>query len=143
KVMTEQYTFVSKLIEARFPPYAKAIPKEQDKHVVLERDVLKRALSRIVILANEKSRAVLLHMQDSQLTLVANNQEHEEAMEHLEAKTQGDELKIGINAGYLQDVLNSVPEGPLQLSMTNSDSSVLVESLQDETYQYIIMPMKI
>ncbi|WP_133130131.1 DNA polymerase III subunit beta [Legionella yabuuchiae] len=143
KVMTEQYTFVSKLIEARFPPYAKAIPKHQDKHVILDRDVLKRALSRIVILANEKSRAVLLHLQESQLTLVANNQEQEEAMETLEAKTQGDELKIGINASYLQDVLNHVPEGPLQLSMTNSDSSVLVESLKDETYQYIIMPMKI
>lgn len=143
KVMTSQYTFVSKLIEARFPPYAKAIPKDQDKLVIIDRDALKRALTRIVILANEKSRAVLLHLQPSQLTLIANNQEQEEAMETLEAETKGDELKIGINASYLLDVLNFVGEGPLRLSMTNSDSSVLVESLADENYQYIIMPMKI
>jgi len=85
----------------------------------------------------------LLHIQQAQLTLVANNQEQEEAIESLEAQTQGEELKIGINASYLLDVLNHLPEGMLSLSMSTTESSMLVESLQDEHYQYIIMPMKI
>lgn len=143
KLTTGQYTFITKLIEARFPPYAKAIPKDQDKQVIIDRELLRRALSRIVILANEKSRAILLHLQPALLTLVANNQEQEEAIETIEAETLGDELKIGINASYLLDVLNNLNDGPLRLSMTNSDSSILVESLQDDNYQYIIMPMKI
>lgn len=143
KVSTQQYTFSTKLIEARFPAFSKAIPRDQNKQVIIDRDVLKRALSRIVILAHEKSRAVLLHIQADQLTLIANNQEQEEAIESLTATTQGDELKIGINAGYLLDVLNYVVDGPLRLSFSNNDSSVLVESLQDEHYLYIIMPMKI
>lgn len=143
KLTTEQYTLSSKLLEARFPPYVKAIPKGQDKQVVIDRDLLKRALSRIVILAHEKSRAVLMHIQSNQLTLIANNQEQEEAIEVLNAQTQGDELKIGINASYLLDVLSHVEEGPLRLSFLNMDSSILVESIQDEQYQYIIMPMRI
>ncbi|WP_412754259.1 DNA polymerase III subunit beta [Legionella donaldsonii] len=143
KLSSQEYTFQSRLIEARFPPYAKAIPKEQDKFVLLDRDVLKRALARIAILAHEKSRAVLLHVQPALLTLVANNQEQEEAMESLEAHTDGNELKIGINAGYLLDVLNFVPEGLIRLSMSTTDSSILVESVQDEHYQYVIMPMKL
>ncbi|WP_347252483.1 hypothetical protein [Legionella sp.] len=48
-----------------------------------------------------------------------------------------------MNAGYLLDVLNSVAEGLLRISMSSTDSSILVESLQDEQYQYIIMPMKL
>ncbi|KTC84937.1 DNA polymerase III subunit beta [Legionella brunensis] len=143
KLSTRQYTFQSKLIEARFPPYVKAIPKQQDKFVLLDRDSLKRALSRIVILAHEKSRAVVLHMQPGILTLIANNQEQEEAMETLEAHTDGNEIKIGINAGYLLDVLNFFSEGLVRLSMSATDSSILVESVQDEQYQYIIMPMKL
>jgi DNA polymerase III subunit beta len=143
KLVTQQYTFLTKLIEARFPPYAKAIPTAQDKEVVIDRDVLKRALSRIIILANEKSRAVLMHVQSGQLTLIANNQEQEEAVETLPAETKGDELKIGINAGYLLDVLNFIGDGALRLSLANADSSILVESLQDQHYSYIIMPMKI
>ena len=143
KVVTGQYTFLTKLIEARFPPYIKAIPTDQDKQVIIDRDLLKRALSRIIILAHEKSRAVLLHVQSGLLTLVANNQEQEEAIESLPAETVGDELKIGINANYLLDVLNHIADGPLRLSMATTNSSILVESLKDEHYMYIIMPMKI
>ena len=110
---------------------------------MIARDLLKRALSRIIILANEKSRAVLLHIQSGQLTLIANNQEQEEAIESLSAETEGDELKIGINANYLLDVLNYIEDGLIKLSFLNTDSSILVESLQDEHYAYVIMPMKI
>ncbi|MCH9756555.1 MAG: DNA polymerase III subunit beta [Gammaproteobacteria bacterium] len=143
RLVTEQYTFSSKLVEARFPPYTKAIPRGQDKSISLDRDALKRALSRIVILAHEKSKAILLHLQPNLLTLIANNQEKEEAVESLEAETEGDELKIGINAGYLLDVLAVLPEGAVKLSFSTTDSSILVESPLDEQYQYIIMPMKI
>lgn len=143
KLVTEQYTFSSKLIEARFPPYLRAIPRDQDKQVLIDRDLLKRALSRIIILANEKLRAVLLHVQPDQLTLIANNQEQEEAIESVPAQTQGEELTIGINASYLLDVLNHLSEGPVRLSLSNTDSSILVESVNDDNYQYIIMPMKI
>lgn len=143
KLITSQYTFISKLIDARFPLYEKAIPKNQDKHVSVERDVLKRALSRIIILAHEKSRGITLHLEPNQLTLIANNQEQEEAIETLEAQTQGDDIKIGLNASYLLDVLNYMQEGLLRISMKDADSSILVESLQDENYQYIIMPMRI
>ncbi|MDF1677470.1 MAG: DNA polymerase III subunit beta [Legionellaceae bacterium] len=143
KLVTKQYTFSSKLLEARFPPYTKAIPQGQNKSVCLDRDILKRALSRIVILAHEKSKAILLHLQPNLLTLIANNQEKEEAIESLEAKTEGEALKIGVNAGYVLDVLNVLPEGEVQLSFSTTDSSILVESPADENYQYIIMPMKI
>ena len=143
KLTTGEYTFQSRLIEARFPPYTKAIPKAQDKFVLIDRDTLKRSLSRIVILAHEKSRAVMLHMQQGSLTLIANNQEQEEAVEALEAHTDGNEIKIGINAGYLLDLLNFVDEGLIRLSLSTTDSSILVESMQDENYQYIIMPMKL
>jgi DNA polymerase III subunit beta len=143
KLNSCEYIFQSRLIEARFPSYTKAIPRAQDKFVLLDRDILKRALARIVILAHEKSRAVMLHVEQASLTLVANNQEQEEAMECLEAETEGDELKIGINGNYLLDLLNSVNEGLIRLSMSTTDSSILVESVQDENYQYIIMPMKL
>jgi DNA polymerase-3 subunit beta len=143
KLITKQYVFASKLIEARFPPYIKAIPRAQDKSIIIDCGTLKRSLSRTVILAHEKSRAVLLHLQPGVLTLIANNNEQEEATESLPAETQGDELKIGLNATYLLDVLNHFGDGMIRLSMSNTDSSILVESLQNDKYQYIIMPMKL
>jgi len=77
------------------------------------------------------------------LTLIANNQEHEEAVETLEADIEGDEIKIGLNAAYVIDVLNCIGEGTIQLSLSTSESSILIESPGDEYFQYILMPMKI
>lgn len=143
KVVTSKFVFLSKLIEARFPPYTKAIPRDQDKQVTIDCSLLKRALTRTVILAHEKSKAVLLHLQPGQLTLIANNNEQEEAVETLVAETSGDEIKIGLNASYLLDVLNHFDSGLIRLSMSSNDSSILIESTQQDLYQYIIMPMKI
>jgi DNA polymerase-3 subunit beta len=140
---TSQFRFSSKLIEARFPPYAKAIPKDHEKIVIIDRDLLKRALSRIVILANEKLRAVVLRIEPNSLTLLASNKEQEEGIETLSAETQGGSLTIGLNATYLLDVLNYFNEGPLRLAFGDADSSILVQAVSDEHYQYIIMPMKL
>lgn len=142
-VVTNQFTFLSKLIEARFPPYAKVIPRDQNKQIIIACSVLKRALTRSIILAQEKTKAVTFHVQANQLTLIANNNEQEEAVETLEAQTSGDELKIGLNASYLLDVLNYFNEGEVKISLSQTDTSILIESVGNEQYQYIIMPMKI
>ena len=142
KFMSSQYTFVSKLIESRFPAYEKVIPKHHDKQVTVDRELLKRALSRMMILANEKLRAVTLYVQPNQLVLVAHNQQKEEATETLLAQTTGGELEININASYLFDVLNYIDGASVRISLGDASQSILVESLQDPLYQYIIMPMK-
>ncbi len=142
KLVSQQYTIVTKLIEARFPVYTKVIPKDQDKHVIVDRDLLKRALGRIMILANEKLRAITLLIQPNQLTLIANNQQKEEAVEDIMAQTEGADLEISINASYLFDVLNYIDGNSVRLSFSDTNNSILVESLQDPLYQYIIMPMK-
>lgn len=143
KLVANSFTLLSKLIEARFPPYRKAIPRAQDKLIVVDGASLKRSLARIVILAHEKSKAVTLHLQSGQLTLIAHNNEQEEAVESLAAQTQGDELKIGFNATYLSDILNYLGEGEVSLSLSDTSSSILIESPHYEGYQYLIMPMKI
>ncbi len=143
RIHTEILSFITKLTETRFPMYTRAIPVNNDKFVIMERDALKRALARIVILANEKSHAVLLHIQPGFLTLIANNQAQEEAQEQIAALINGNELKIGVNSNYLLDVLNHLPNGALRLSFSTIEQSILIEMVTNADYQYIIMPMKI
>ena len=55
----------------------------------------------------------------------------------------GDSLEIGVNAGYLIDVLSNIASGEVRLSFSNASGSILIESLAAPMSQYIIMPMKI
>jgi DNA polymerase-3 subunit beta len=140
---TAQYHWDSKLIDARFPPYQRAIPTQQDKWVYVDKEQLRKALSRTMILANERFKAVVLSWSEAELHLVAYNQEQEEAVEIVTADVQGEDMKIGVNANYLLDVLAHLPDGQIELSFSNPDSSILVQSSQDKHYQYFIMPMKL
>ena len=142
-VHTSCYTFMTKLVESRYPAYHKVIPRHLSTFVLVDRDFLKRSLNRITILAHEKTRAIILSLQQTGLCLIANNQQHEEATEELEAQIDGEYFRIGINAVYLLDVLNHLPEGLIRLSFVDADSSILLETLADENYQYVIMPMKL
>ena len=143
RITSAQYSFITKLTDANFPCYQKAITLEYDKFIQIDRDALKRALARILILANEKSRGVLMQIQPEGLTLIAHNQEQEEAQESIAALIDSPVFKIGVNANYLHEVLHYLPDGMINLSMISEDKSILVQSLRNPDYQYIIMPMKI
>jgi DNA polymerase-3 subunit beta len=140
---TAQYHWDSKLIDARFPAYQRAIPMEQTKRVFVDKEQLRKALVRTMILANERFKAVVLSWQQSELHVIAYNQEHEEAVEIVNADISGEDMKIGVNAHYLLDVLSHMQDGPVELSFNTPDSSILVQSLNDKYYQYLIMPMKL
>lgn len=143
KVQTAAYSFTSKLLESRFLPYHQVIPKQLNTFVLVDRDALKRSLTRILIVANEKTRPVIVEIESGRFTLIANNQEQEEAIESIEATVDGEGMRIGLNPIYLLDVLQIFQEGLVRLSFYNADTSILVESLHDDAYQYIIMPMKL
>ncbi|TLY67507.1 MAG: DNA polymerase III subunit beta, partial [Gammaproteobacteria bacterium] len=71
--------FTSKLIDGRFPEYARVIPSNPPKTVEADRENLRQALQRTAILSNEKYRGIRLTARPDLLTLQAHNPEQEEA----------------------------------------------------------------
>ena len=142
-IQTKSYTFITKLVESRYPSYSRVLPRQLSTFALIDKDILKRALSRITILAHEKTKAIILSLDSNSLCLIGANQQQEEATEEIEAQVDGAALRIKINAAYLIDVINHLPDGLLRLSFADADSSILLETLADESYQYVIMPMKL
>src|SRR5438477_2086455 len=70
--------FTSKLIDGRFPEYARVIPSNPPKTVEADRENLRQALQRTAILSNEKYRGIRLTARPDLLTLQAHNPEQEE-----------------------------------------------------------------
>lgn len=143
RVKSEHYCFSSKLIDSQFLPYQQAIPKQSLTFVLVDRDIIKRALMRVMIVMTDKARPAVLEIGEQTLTLLAQNQEQEQVVEQLVATVEGAPIRIGMNPYYLLDVLNVLPEGMVRLSFSTPDKSILIESLGDMHYQYILMPMKL
>lgn len=136
-------TFTARLLDGKFPDYKRVMPSGSDKRALLNKDTLSEVLRRVAILSNEKSRGVIFSFApDGSVEVRANNAEHDEAVEVLQSKFQGDGIELSFNAAYLQDVL-SVISGDVQLQMSQSNASVLVNQLGDERHQFVIMPMRL
>jgi len=137
-------TFTSKLIDGKFPDYRQVIPEKGKKTILAEREDLKQVLSRVAILSNEKYRGVRLILNSGQLQVFANNPEQEEAEELLPVHYEGDRLEIGFNVSYLLDVLSVTHSVNVRLSLSDANSSALIEEVTDKLDSlYVVMPMRL
>ncbi len=145
QVNTANTTFVSKQIEGRYPDYERVIPQAGDKLLLCDRIELRKMLSRISILANEKFQGVRLNLSHNNLSVTANNPEQEQAEESMEINYQGEPLEIGFNVSYLIDVLDHIGEEVEQVQLVLSDpaSSALIQAAGGGTALYVVMPMRL
>ncbi len=143
RAVSEGFVFTSKLVDGRFPDYRRVLPRSSDKVLIADREGLRQAFARAAILSNEKFRGVRLNMQQNLLRITANNPEQEEAEELLDVEYAGSELEVGFNVSYVLDVLNTLKCEQIKLSMTDANSSALIEDASRDDAQYVVMPMRL
>jgi DNA polymerase-3 subunit beta len=109
----------------------------------LDRVVVQQALQRAAILSNEKFRGVRFVLTEKKLTIISNNSEHEEAQEEIETDYHGEAIDIGFNVNYLMDGLNNISSAVAIFSFGDPNSSILITTLENEEFRYVVMPMRI
>lgn len=140
---TSEFRLTSKLVDGKFPDYRRVLPVGGAQILHADRATLHQAFSRAAILSNEKFRGVRLSLAKDTLEIVANNPEHEEAEETVSVDYQGDEFEIGFNVNYLLDVLSAISDSTVRITLTDSNSSALIEESESSDSQYVIMPMRL
>ena len=143
RIIDQEFTFTSKLVDGRFPDYRRVLPRGGDKVVTANREWLRSAFSRVSILSNEKFRGVRLNFSAGELKITANNPEQEQAEEVVEVSYDGPDLEIGFNVSYVLDVLNTLKTEDVSFTLSDSNSSALVEGTGDNEAMYVVMPMRL
>ncbi|MFQ6372537.1 DNA polymerase III subunit beta [Shewanella sp. YIC-542] len=143
RATTSVAVLTSKLVDGRFPDYRRVLPKGGDKIVLASRNALRQALLRASILSNEKFRGVRVQLENALLKITANNPEQEEAEEIIDVEYNGEPLEIGFNVSYLLDVLNSLKTDDVRITLSDGNSSALIENHQEEDSMYVVMPMRL
>ncbi len=133
----------SKLIDGKFPDYDKVIPLASDNVAIVDRDLLKQALSRSAILANETYKGVRVTLDKDLLGIQTNNPKHEEAEDELQIDYSGQPIEIGFNVVYLLDVLNAIDSESAELNVSDNVSSMVIHPADDKQSTYVVMPMRL
>ena len=106
----DREVIVSRKIDGKFPNYQQVIPADNNLKVKVNTQALVQALTRVALLADEKSKMVRFEIKEGSLTLVSDHTELGGAQEEVEIPYKGEEVRIGLNAKYILDVLNVVEE---------------------------------
>lgn len=137
------HTLMSKLIEGKFPDYNKVIPKNHPKVIDLSRTIFQSALQRAAIMTTDKFKGVRLVLEDDKMIVSASNADQEEASDELDISYSDTELDIGFNVNYLMDVLSNLKTENIQLQFNDANASALLTLPNDESFKYVVMPMRI
>ena len=136
-------TLTTKLVDGRYPDYERVIPSQIGRFAEIDKDALKRALSRAAILTNEKFRGVRLSFEPGLLKLLAHNPEQDEAQEEVEIHYDGDNISIGFNISYLMDVLGAIDGEILSVQFQDGSNSSIWRGRGEQSETFVVMPMRI
>lgn len=143
RAITTDFTFTSKLVDGKFPDYERVLPRTINKTVFGNRTDLRQAFSRASILSNEKYRGIRLLLSNGTVQIIANNPEQEEAEETVSVDYEGESLEIGFNVSYLLDVLSVLSGEQVKVSLSDGNSSALLEESVESDSVYVVMPMRL
>lgn len=110
---------VCRLIEGRFPNYEAVIPTQNPNKLTIDRAALLNSLRRVSIFANQSTHQVRFRITGQELFLSAEDLDYaNEAKERLSCSYEGDDMEIGFNSRFFQEMLNNIDQNEIRLEMS-------------------------
>lgn len=142
-VKTGSTVLMVRLIEGKYPNYQQLIPNNLKKTASINRESLLSSIRRVSLLSNQKSKGVTIALANGKMEISSNNPELGDAKEEIDVDYTGEDLKIGFNAKYILDILNSFQDDNLSLELDSQLSPGLIRPENDINYTCVVMPMRI
>ncbi len=129
-------------IDGQFPDVARLLPEAFEVEVDLPRSELRDVVRRAGVMAL-RNAPLRLRFAEGELTISAQSQDVGETTESLPAAYTGDPLEIGFNAEFLADGVDSVYGDTVRLKLINPLRPGLITSPDDDSFWYLIMPIRL
>lgn len=126
----EGRTIFSRVLDGKFPAYERIIPSENEKKVLVSRNILMAALKR-VILAADGNRAVNFTLSTNTLTLNSASFDIGSAEESVAAQYEGEKLQVVLNGNFMLDFLDVSQHESITIALKDPKSAALLTDGDD------------
>jgi DNA polymerase-3 subunit beta len=141
-----QRVLICRMLTGQFPNYEAVLPRENNRVLQLDKEAISAAVRRVALLADERSRAVRMHLEKGQLEISSSSGEYGEAREVLDSAYEDEAMQIGFNYQYLLDFFGVVEgAGKISLELKDEQSAGQLRPVDQGAYRYryVVMPMRI
>ncbi len=136
----------TRLIEGPYPGYEQVIPKDNDKHAIIDKPSFISALKRMSVVASDQTHRIRLGFNAGLLKFSVSTPDLGEAQDELPIKYEGDPLEIGFNAAYLLEILRYIPTDEVRLTFKAAERAATIEPEGwDDAAKYLtlLMPLRL
>ncbi len=139
-------TIISRVIEGPYPDYERVIPKDSPARATIDREILSASLRRAMVFAHPVGRLVAFRFNRDGLRLEAETHDVGHSEEEVECDYQGEEIRIGFNAGLLLEILRHMATDKVAIELSNPFSAGLLKPVTpkpDTDQLYLLMPIRL
>lgn len=137
------YKIISKLIEGNYPDFEKVIPENTKFILSVEKTTLKNSLNIISKVVNQQYKGVKFTPSKESLHLISSNTDSEIGEDSIPATYDGEELSIGFNISYVQDVIDSIGGNQVVIKINDQNSGCVLNDPEAPESVHVIMPMRV
>jgi len=142
-LISDNTTIISRLIDGNFPNYSQVLPTDFENTIVIDRLEFLNSLQQASIFVEERTKGVKLVFKKSQLNIFSHS-ERGQAKTQISTKNFDKEIEIAFNIHYLISILEKLTSDEVNMVVPGGENqSCMLSSPIDETYQYVVMPMRI
>lgn len=140
----DEVNLVSRLIEGQYPDYQQIIPKDSKTKAIIRTEEFIKLIKGTSLFCKPGINDLSLSFEPSsgKIILSAVNNQLGENVSEADAKLTGEPNKIVFNYRYLLDGLINMKAAEVSLEIVNDNNPGLLKPVGEETYLYIIMPIK-
>ncbi|MCP4551096.1 MAG: DNA polymerase III subunit beta, partial [Bacteroidetes bacterium] len=137
---------VCRLIDGRYPNYDAVIPSDNPNVLTIDRLSLLNSIKRVAIFANQSTHQVRFKISGKELTLSAEDLDYaNEAKERLTCNYEGEDIKIGFNSRFLQEMLTNLEIDEVRFKMSAPNRAGLILPVETENQHedilMLVMPV--
>jgi DNA polymerase-3 subunit beta len=142
----ENFKLICRLIDGKYPNYEAVIPAQNPNKLTIDRLSLLSAMRRVAIFANKSTLQVRFKITGQELLLSSEDLDFSnEAKERLSCNYEGEDMEIGFNSRFFQEMLSNLEQDTIRLEMSapNRPGILLPVDNQNENEDILMLVMPV
>ena len=127
------YVLICRLIEGRYPNYEAVIPKNNPNQLTIDRQTFLSAIRRVAVFSSKATHQVRFRITGQEIMLTAEDIDfYNEAKERLTCSYSGDDMEIGFNSRFFQEMLGNFDSDEVKLEMSAPNRAGILTPVGNE-----------
>jgi len=129
----ENFELVCRLIDGKYPAYEAVIPTDNPYKLVVDRMTFLDSIRRVSIFSNQSTHQVRLKLSGQLLEISAEDLDFSnEAKENIPCNYNGEDMEIGFNCKFLQEMLSNLESENIAFEMSQPNRAGIIYPIDNE-----------